>query len=421
MTTEVHIPPEVRSAEGTEEIPIRTQAAGGIHLLDIILILAEQWVFILGVMFVVTLVGVVIAFVLPVRYTAEVTLMPPQQQGSSLSSAIASEFGGLSSMASLTGGSLGIKNQNDMYVGMLKSRVVEDALIRQFNLSDEYHRHYLSDTRKVFEKRAGVEGGLKDGLIHISFEDGNPQRAAQIANAYVDQFRTLSQHLAITEAGQRRLFLEQQVNQTKAQLVNAEEAMKETQQKTGLIELDSQARELIQSAAYLRAQIAAKQVQIEGMRSYATDQNAGVAQAEQELSGLRAQMEKLTGSKDIDGMIVPKGQVTEAGLEYLRKMRDVKYFEAEFGLLSRQLELARLDEAKEGATIQVLDPAYAPDKRSFPKRSLLILAAAAAGLFLAVLFALIRGQLARMSEDPLTYTKFTLIKSALRRRRATSL
>ncbi len=143
--------------------------------------------------------------------------------------------------------------------------------------------------------------------------------------------------------------------------------MKETEQKTGLIQLDSQARALIESAATLRAQIAAKEVQIQGMQTYATGENAQLIEAEQELAGLRAQLAKMGGTGDNpDSIIVPKGQMTTAGLEYVRRLRDVKYYEAIFDILARQFELAKLDEAKEGAIIQVVDPAIPPDKKSSP-------------------------------------------------------
>lgn len=412
MTTHYHIP---STAEPIDPVTVRTPAPDGIRFLSLLLILARRWVLIAMVAGVCTAIGIALAFLLPVRYTAEITILPPQQQGSSFSSALASEFSGLSSMAALAGGSLGLKNHNDMYVSMFKSRIVEDALIRQFNLQAEYHKKLLSEARKQFEKRSSVDGSDKDGLIHISFEDHDPKRAAAIANAYVDQFRTLSQHLAITEAAQRRVFLEGQVAQVKQHLADAEEAMKQTENSTGLIALDSQARALIESAAYLRAQIAAKQVQIEGMKAYATDQNAGVAEAEQELAGLRAQMQQLTGSQSSDGMIIPKGQVTEAGLEYIRKMRDVKYYEAEFGLLSKQLELARLDEAREGSLIQVVDPALPPDKKSFPKRTLIVIVSLAAGLFLGILSALVLARVDRLKADPQASAMLMLIRRALRR------
>jgi tyrosine-protein kinase Etk/Wzc len=157
----------------------------------------------------------------------------------------------------------------------------------------------------------------------------------------------LSQHLAITEASRRRLFFEQQFDEAKNNLTNAEGALAKTQQRTGLIQLDSQARVLIESAAMLRAQISAKEVQIQGMRSYATGENAAVEESEQELASMRSQLAKLGGSEETGsaGLIVPKGQITEAGLDYLRKMRDVKYYETEVSILARQLELAKLDEA----------------------------------------------------------------------------
>ncbi|HEY3705341.1 MAG TPA: GNVR domain-containing protein [Terracidiphilus sp.] len=414
MRTEIHIPHDLHEHGATSDPP-RTD----VRFLTLLLILAERWRLIAGAAVVASVIGIALALLLPVRYTAEVTIMPPAQQSSALTSALASEFGGLGSIASLAGGGLGLKNQNDMYVSMFKSRVVEDALIHRFNLQQEYGKKFLSDTRKKFEKRASVEGGQKDGLIHIAVEDHDPRRAAEIANAYVDEFQTLSKHLAITEAGQRRVFLQGQVDETRKHLADAEDAMKNTEQKTGLISLDSQARALIESAAYMRAQIAAKQVQIDTMRAYATDQNAGLAQAQQELAALRAQMRKLTGSQDVDGMIIPKGQVTEAGLEYVRKMRDVKYYEAEFALLSKQLELARLDEAREGSLIQVVDPAYPPDKRSFPQRTLMVLAAACAGFFLGIFIALLHARFQKMNEDPRTHSMMQRIRTAIARREGT--
>jgi uncharacterized protein involved in exopolysaccharide biosynthesis len=405
MRPQIHIPSPFREPE------LAVSAADGIRFLSLGLILARRWVLIAAHMLGGIVIGIALALLLPVRYTAEITILPPQNQNSSIASALG---GGLSSLASLAGGGFGLRNQNDMYVSMFKSKIVEDSVIEHFGLQAEYHKRLLSDVRKVFEKRASVDGSTRDNLIHLSFEDHDPRRAAEIANGYVDQFRVLSQHLAISEASQRRVFLQSQVDQTKQHLNDAEEAMKNTQQKTGLIELNSQARALIESASYLRALIAAKQVEIEGMRSYATDQNAGVAQAEQELASLRAQMQTLTGSQDSEGLIVPKGQVTEAGLEYVRKIRDVKYCEAEFGLLSKQLELARLDEAREGSLIQVVDPAFPPDKRSFPHRTLIVLAAAAAGLFLGILIALVQSRFTQLKRDPQTGIVLTQIAMAFK-------
>jgi uncharacterized protein involved in exopolysaccharide biosynthesis len=302
-----------------------------------------------------------------------------------------------------------------MFVGMLKSRTVEDAMIQHFGLMQEYHMRYLSDARKVFEKHATVDGSGKDGLIHISVEDADPRHAADLANGYVDQFRSLSEHLAITEASQRRLFFEQELEQAKDNLANAEEALKQTEQTTGVIELDSQARALIESATSLRAQITAREVQIQGMQTYATGENAQLVQAQRELEGMRAQLAKLGGSEDSTGgeLIVPKGRVPEAGLEYIRKLRDVKYYETIFDILARQFEVAKLDEAKQGALIQVVDPAVPPDRRSFPKRGRIVIVATAIGFFIGIFVALVLAGFRHLKDDPETRGKLAVLRKSI--------
>lgn len=410
--------------EPSTSLPLPTHSAGSpkedeeISLLDLLIILAERKRTIFWVTAAFAAIAIIVSLLLPKSYTATVTLLPPQQN-SSMASALTSQLGNLGGMAALAGGSLGLKNPNDMFVAMFKSRTVEDAMVQHFGLMQEYHKRLLSDARKAFENHATVDGSSKDGLIHISIEDHDPKRAAELANGYVDQFRTLSEHLAITEASQRRLFFEQQLEQAKDNLANAEEALKETEQKTGLIQLDSQARALIESAASLRAQIAAKEVQIQGMQTYATGENAQLVQAQQELDTLRTQLIRLGGSEDSGGnsLIVPKGKVPEAGLEYVRKLRDVKYYETIFNILARQFEIAKLDEAKEGALIQVVDPAIPPDKKSSPKRALIVIAATALGLFFAVFLALIQAGLQLLKNDPENVRKINLLRRNLSGRR----
>ena len=415
MPTDVSLS-KLQEHAGPSSVPITSARDAGddeISLLDLLIVLAERKHIIFWVTAVFAVLAIAVSLVLPKRYTATVTLLPPQQN-SSMGAAIASQLGNLGGMAALAGGSLGLKNPNDMFVGMLKSRTVEDAMVQHFGLMQEYNKRYLSDARKKFESRATVDGSGKDGLIHISVEDHDPRRAAELANGYVDQFRIQSQHLAITEASQRRLFFEQQLEQAKDNLANAEEALKQTQQKTGMIQLDSQARALIESAVSLRAQIAAKEVQIQGVQTYATGENAQLVQAQRELDGLRAQLAKLGGSEDgTSGIIVPQGRVPQAGLEYIRKVRDVKYYNTIFDILARQFEIAKLDEAKEGALIQVVDPAIPPDKKSFPKRGLIVIGATVLGFFFGVFFALIQAGLGRIKKDPEAVEKFALLKRAL--------
>jgi len=373
-----------------------------ISLLDLTVLLVGQKRFILKFVLGATLLAIMVAFLWPVRYEAQVVLLPPSQN-SSIGSAFLGQLGNLGalgSLASLAGGSLGLKNQSDMYVSFLTSRTVEDAMIRRFELQREYGKKRMSDTRKAFERRSSVVASSKDGLIRLSVEDHDPKRAAEMANAYVEEFRKLSASLAITEAARRRLFFEQQLQEAKEKLTQAEDAMSKTQESTGVLQIDSQARALIESAAILRAQVVAKQVQIEGMKSFAAEDNPNLVLAKQELAALQAQLQKIAGSQGDTGSDInlSKGRVTQAGMEYIRRYRDLKYQETVFELLAKEFEIAKLDEAREGSIIQVVDPAVPPDKISWPPRVLILVATPILAFLIAVFWVWMRKNLARSFE-----------------------
>lgn len=385
------------------------QVEDEISLLDLLIVLAQHKRLIAGTTLSFAVLSLVISFLLPVKYTATVTILPPQQ-GSSMSSALMS----LGGMAALAGGSLGIKNPNDQYIAMFKSQTVENVMVQKYGLMQEYHAKLLSGAAKAFEDHAKIDGSGKDGLIHISVTDHDPRRAAELANGYVDQYRALSEHLAIGEAAQRRLFFEKQLEQAKNNLANAEDALKNTQQTTGIIEANSQARALVESAASLRAKIAAQEVTVQGMRTYAAGQNSQLTEAEKELDSLRGQLAQLSSSSDGGDSLIPtKGKISDAGLDYMRKLRDVKYNETIFEILAKQFEIAKLDEAKEGALIQVVDPAIVPDQKSTPKPSLIVIASSMLGLFCGIFAALLRAGLEYMKKKPEVSAKLGLFRTAL--------
>jgi len=244
-------------------------------------------------------------------------------------------------------------------------------------------------------------------------DDKDPKRAAELANGYVEEFRKLSATLAITEAARRRLFFEQQLQQAKDNLTTAENAMAKTQQSTGVLQIDSQARALIESAAVLRAQVVAKQVEIEGMRSFATDDNPNLVLAKQELAALEAQLNRVAGSQQDLGSDInlSKGRVTQAGMEYVRRFRELKYQETVFELLAKEFEVAKLDEAREGSIIQVVDAPVVPDKKSFPPRTLIVLASAILSFFVAAFWVMMRQRFALAAELPENRQRLRLIRS----------
>jgi tyrosine-protein kinase Etk/Wzc len=391
-----------------------------ISLLDLLLVIALRKRIVIWTTVVFALLAIVVSLLLPKSFTATVTLLPPQQN-SSLGATLAAQLSnmggssGSSGIAALAGSTLGLKNPNDQFVGMFKSRTVEDAMVQRFSLMQEYHSQHLSYARKAFENHVDIITNSKDGLIHITVSDSDPNRAALLANGYIDEFRGLSQHLAITEASQRRLFFEQELEQAKNKLADAEEAMKQTELSTGMIQIDSQSRALIEAAASLRAQITAREIQIQGMQTYATGENSQLAQAQRELDGMREQLAKLGGSEDngSGGFMVSKGRVPEVGLEYVRKLRDVKYRETIFEILARQYEAAKLDEARQGALIQVVDAAVPPEVRSFPKRGFIVMGATAAGFVFGIFLTLIVAYFQRVKSDPESSAKLHLLRMTL--------
>lgn len=409
------LPAEIQSEPVSSERRTESfQPDAEVSLLDLLILLLEHKRFIATFVLSATVVAVLVALLLPVQYEAKVVLLPPAQN-SSIASALLGQLGNLGalgSLASVAGGSLGIKNQADMYVSLITSRTVEDAMIHRFNLMQEYHEKRLSDARKALERRTTVTAGSKDGLIRLSIEDHNPTRAAEMANGYVEEFRKLSASLAITEAARRRLFFEQQLAQSKASLTAAENAMTKTQQSTGVLEIDSQARALIESAAILRAQVAAKQVQIEGMRSFAAEDNPELILAKQELAALQSQLAHVAGSQQDPGSDInlSKGRVTQAGMEYVRRFRELKYQETVFELLAKEFEIAKLDEAREGSIIQVVDTAVPPDKKSSPHRLFIVLGAAISAFLMAVLWVTLRHRFALASEHPDNRARLSVIK-----------
>jgi uncharacterized protein involved in exopolysaccharide biosynthesis len=371
-----------------------------VSVLDLVALLVGRRRFIVGFTLGAAALATVFALLQPVRYEAKVVLLPPQQNSST--SALLGQLGSLGSLASLAGGSLGIKNPADMCVSLLTTRTVEDAMIRRFDLLAEYHQTRMSDARLVFESRTKALVGATDGLIRITVQDGDPRRAAELANGYVEEFRKLSASLAITEAARRRLFFEQQLQQAKDQLTGAEESMKKTQQSTGVLQIDSQARSLIESAAALRGQVVAKEVQIQSMRSFAAEDNPSLILAKEELAALQRQLERLEGSQGTvaSDLNLSKGRVTESGMEYLRRFRDLKYNETVFELLAKAFEAAKLDEAREGAIIQVVDAAVPPDRKSSPHRLLIVTAMTTLAWVVAIFWVLLRDGLTRTFDLP---------------------
>jgi uncharacterized protein involved in exopolysaccharide biosynthesis len=379
-----------------------------INLLDYLIVILKRKKLVISITLGAAIITAIIVFIMTPIYMAETKILPPQTATSSTALAMLSQVPGAQGITE----SLGLKTPSGLYVDMVKSRTVADRIIDRFNLMELYKAEYREDARKqLLEDVLKAEPDKDTDIITIDVEDKDPKRAADMANAFVEELKNLTKGLAVTEASQRRLFFEEQLKDTKMALVKAEEEMQGFQEKTGALQVDAQTKAIIEGIAMLRAQIAAKEVQLKVMKTYATAQNPDFQRAEDELNGLKAELGKLEakGGSGHDPLI-PTGSMPEVGTEYARKLRDLKFYEDLYELLTKQFEAAKLDEANEAAVIQIIDKAVPPEKKAKPKRALMVLIATFTGLFLSIFIAFFAEYKERASKEPNKKERFEALK-----------
>lgn len=371
-----------------------------IKLIDLLLVIAENARLLIFGPLLVGLAALAFSYTIRPTFTATATVLPPQQQSSAMA-LLASRLGGLASIAGL-GGS-GPKSPADLYVGLIKSRSVADRMVDRFALMKVYGVKLRVEARSLLAGATKVTVGLNDGLITIEVKDHDPKRAADMANAYVDETQHLTDGLAITEAQQRRLFFEKQVQAVRKNLEKAQAALGEVGVAESVIKSSPDA--VFASIAGLRAQITAQEIKLSTMRGYLTDQSPEFQLAQRHLASLRAQLAQADHTQSAGGAKRD---------EYLNRFRDFKYQETLFKLLAEQLESARLDEAHEGSNLQVVDMAVPPESRSSPRRKLIaVITTLATGMFL-LLAVFAREGLRRAQDNPESASKLSRIASALR-------
>jgi tyrosine-protein kinase Etk/Wzc len=322
-------------------------------------------------------VAAIVALLLPPYYTAGVSFIPPAS-GASGSAGLAASLSALGASGLLGGG----KSSSDLYIGILKSRTVADRMIDRFGLMKVYGKKKKSLAQRSLAKATRFESDIKSPIISIAVTDYNAERARDMANAYLEELRSASGGLAVTESSQRRLFYEQRLAREKDDLANAEVALKQAQEATGLIAPAGQMASEIQAMAQVRAEIAGRQVQLAALREGATDENSDLIRLKAEISDLETHLARMgngVGSKYTGDISASRAPGLE--LEYIRKAREVKYHEALFEIIARQYEAARLDEANNPPVLQVLDAAVLPDAKAGPPRAVI----AVGGLFLGLL------------------------------------
>jgi tyrosine-protein kinase Etk/Wzc len=338
------------------------------------------------------------SFMIPPTYTAKTQFLPPQQQQSSAASMLAS----LGALSGLAGAATGLKSPADQYIAFMKSVSVQDSLIERFKLVEKYEAKLKTDARMALTGSVRIASG-KDGLISVEVDNKDPKFAADLANAHVDELRILLARLAVTEAQQRRMFFEKQLQITKENFTKADFALKSSGINSSV--LKTSPASAVEAVARLKAGISVQEVKLGTMRNYLTESSPDFKQALSELASLKTQLAKAEKEEP----------ASKDASDYVARYREFKYQETLFELFAKQFELAKVDESREGAVIQVLDIAEPPERKAKPKKAMIAVIAALASGFALLLFVFIRSALKNASQDEETKLRMAALKGSWNR------
>ncbi len=384
-----------------ETIHPEIEAEEEINLLELLRVVVRNLPLIVKITGTVTLLSIVLSLTMKNIYTASATLLPPQKDSGSGAAALLSSIGG--GLAGLTGALGG--GSADLYLGILKSRTVTDSVIKRLDLHTELKSKNADDTRKKLRGLVKFQAG-KDGIITITADYKDPVKAALLANTFIDELQIKSLQLNLTKASTERSFLEKRLTVVKGDLKAAEEDMRSFQEKNKTIKADSQAAAAIEGIARVQAemvskevQLVSKEVQLAALRNSMTDESSEVRTLLAGITKLKSQLSSMSGAGEGGGVIPSVGNAPSIGVEYIRRLRELKTQEALFEQLTKQFELAKIGEARDSSSLQVLDEAVTPLRKSKPARSLIVILSAVVAFFCSIFLVFIKEYLAKLSPE----------------------
>jgi len=382
-----------------------------ISLLDLLIVPLKRKKTILIITLATVAITAVISLIMPEIYMAKTRILRPQQQSSAVVSRLLSQFG---SAAGTAAGLFGLNSPNALYIALLTSRPVMEAVVERFDLVKLYGAETVVDASAQLSSNVKVRSSSWSGIISISVYDRDPQLAADMANALVKELKNMTKRLAITEAAQRRVFFGERLKETRGKLIKAEKDMADFKAKAGVLALDAQAKAVISAISGMRAKIAEKEVQLKVMRTYSAPNNPELQKLETRLRGLKAELKKLEpGEGKGYDYLMSTGGMPEVSIEYIRKLRKLNFTEELYNLFLKQYEAARLDEGRDAVMIQVLEKAIPPEKRIKPKRRRMVMIAALAGFLFSVLLCFLLEHMERVSGYPAYRVRVERLKKSL--------
>jgi uncharacterized protein involved in exopolysaccharide biosynthesis len=363
-----------------------------INLFDLWQVLVKRKRMIVVLVVMTAVASLIVSLLLPKIYAATTSVLPPQQDTLGMSMGLSQGGGAAAGLGGLAGGLLGMKTPTDLWVGILKSNSIRDAIIARFDLKQVFDAKTIEDARLQLARRVKVVKAKED-ILSITVEDKRPEMAAQMANAFVEELDKINRGNVMTSGKRTRLFLEKRLRESKEEVTKAELAMKVFQEDSKAVKLDDQSRAIIGAIGQVRGELMAKEVELQTMLSFATPTHPQVQLLQAEVTGLKGQMREMAEGKKSQSSSVPKDifipteKMPDLGLQYARLFRDAKIQETLYGLLTQQYEMARIQEAKDSPTVQVLDIAKAPEKKTRPKKSLIVILSTMTAFFFSVFLA----------------------------------
>ncbi len=341
------------------------------------------------------LASTLVAFLIPTRYQSTARLMPPDStQSGGLAMAAAALSGGAGGLG-IASEMLGIKSTSDVFVGILSSRTVQDKLIQQFDLRRLYGERGMEDARKDLAKRTDISVDRKSQIITLTVTDHDPKRASEMGETYVAELNRLVAELSTSSARRERIFLEGRLQAVSLDLEAAEKEFSQFSSKNSAIDIKEQGKAMVEAAATLQGQLIAAESEAEGLKQIYTDNNVRVRSVRARINELRHQLEKIGGKGE--NASVPLGQQQDSlypsirklpllGVAYADLYRRTRVQEAVFESLTKEYELAKVQEVKEIPIVKVLDPPNVPDKKSFPPRLVIMFLGTALALALTMVW-----------------------------------
>jgi uncharacterized protein involved in exopolysaccharide biosynthesis len=368
-----------------------------VDLSQYVLVLLRRKKMILWVLCLALILSVTYSFLSPNRYTATTRILPPQEPNTGISGMLLQTNEALGGLA---GGLMGVKTSSELSVGILESRTVAEILVKEYDLKKLYGQKSLDRVLGILADRTRVEVSRKTQIISVSVTDTDPKRAADMANAYADALDKINRAVNVTAGQRKRAFLEDRLKRVREDLLKAEMDLKAFQEKHRLVAINEQAKTTIDGAARLKGELIAAQTELEVLKSFGTERQNEAVKLKSKISELRKQLGKIeSGSAADGGFYIPFSEFPSLGLELARLLRETKIQEEVFKLVTTQYELAKIEEAKDVNTVQVLDRAVAPDQRSGPRRSLIISLSLLLAFFGAVFYAFTAEYVARLRQD----------------------